>query len=257
MGEKVSRTGARAQRKERTIETAAPLPGRFAFLIFAPVRLCVRLLFIGALMMTTPLAEAQAPNHNNNLAPGAPGKDAHWESAGKVGVGTSNTLESKVWFTLGERVLTEIYYPTVDVANVRLLQFVVVSPDRKRVEIESEDTTGFLDTLDPRSLSFRQFNTAKSGAYTISKTYIVDAQRHTVQIAVRFETRNKAPYQLYVYYDPSLNNSGMHDSAWTENGALLSSDGDKASALVSSTGFVETTNGYFETSDGLVQLKSG
>jgi glucoamylase len=191
----------------------------------------------------------------NNLAPGAPGKDAHWESAAKEGVGTSASLESKVWFTLGGGAMTEVYYPTVDVANVRLLQFIVVSPDGKRVELESEDTKPFLDLLDPRSLSYRQLNTAKSGAYSISKTYIVDPQRNVIQIAVRFETRNNVPYRLYVYYDPSLNNSGMHDSAWTQGSALLASDGDKASALVSSTGLDEMTNGYFETSDGLTQLR--
>jgi glucoamylase len=190
-----------------------------------------------------------------NLAPGAPGKDAQWESAGKEGVGTSSTLESKVWFTLQGGVMTEVYYPTVDVANVRLLQFIVVSPDRKHVEVESEDTTHFLDTLDPRSLSFRQVNRAKSGAYTIGKTYVVDPQRHTIQIIVHFKTRNNAPYSLYVYYDPSLNNSGMHDSAWTQGNALLASDADKASALISSTGFDEMTNGYFETSDGLTELR--
>ncbi|HEX8494723.1 MAG TPA: glucan 1,4-alpha-glucosidase [Pyrinomonadaceae bacterium] len=211
----------------------------------------MRLLFIFALLNALP-AHAQV---SNNLAPGAPGKDAHWESAGKEAVGTSTSLESKVWFTLRDGVMTEVYYPTIDVANVRQLQFIVVSPDRKRVEVESEDTTHSLHVLDSRALTFQQFNRAKSGAYTISKTYIADPQRHTIQIGVTFETRNNAPYQLYVYYDPSLNNSGMHDSAWTQGDALLASDGDKASALVSSTGFVEMTNGYFETSDGLTELR--
>ncbi|HYJ45687.1 MAG TPA: glycoside hydrolase family 15 protein, partial [Pyrinomonadaceae bacterium] len=191
----------------------------------------------------------------NNRAPGAPGKDARWESAGKEGVGTSATLESRVWFTLRDGVMTELYYPTVDVANVQLLQFIFVSPDRKRVEVESEDTTHFLDTLDPRSLSFRQVNRAKSGAYTISKTYVVDPQRNALQIRVHFETRADSPYSLYVYYDPSLNDSGMHDSAWTEGDSLLAVDADKASALVSSAGFAEMTNGYFETSDGLTELR--
>ncbi|HEY0405005.1 MAG TPA: glucan 1,4-alpha-glucosidase [Pyrinomonadaceae bacterium] len=214
--------------------------------------------FIVILLLLVACAGARAQSAGNNLAPGAPGRDAHWESAAKEGIGTSRSLESKVWFTLGGGVMTEVYYPTIDVANVRLLQFIVVSPDGRRVEIESEDTTPFLDLLDPRSLSYRQLNTAKSGAYSISKTYIVDPQRNAIQIAVRFETRNNVPYQLYVYYDPSLNNSGMHDSAWTEGDALLAADGDKASALVSSAGFLEMTNGYFETSDGLTQLrKSG
>jgi glucoamylase len=214
----------------------------------------LKLLFILALLNTTLSlpARAQTPN---NLAPGAPGKDAQWESAGKEGIGTSASLESKVWFTLQGGMMTEVYYPTVDVANVRALQFIVVSPDGRRVEIESEDTTHSIYVLDSQSLTFYQFNHAKSGAYTISKTYIVDPERHVIQIGVNFVARNNAPYRLYVYYDPSLNNSGMHDSAWTQNGALLSADADKASALVCSTGFLETTNGYYETSDGLKELR--
>jgi glucoamylase len=244
----VSRKGAKAQRREATrfFNTSSSV-----FLLFAPLRLCASLLCIFA-FSAPHLAQAQS---SNNLAPGAPGHDAHWESAAKDGIGTSASLESKVWFTLHGGVMTEVYYPTVDVANVRLLQFIVVSPNGKRVEVESEETTTFLDTLDARSLSFRQLSTARSGAYTISKTYIVDPSRHAIQIGVHFETRNKAPYRLYVYYDPSLNNSGMHDSAWTQGDALLASDADKASALVSSTGFAEMTNGYFETSDGLTQLR--
>jgi glucoamylase len=203
-------------------------------------------------LMITPLSFAQV---SNNLAPGAPGKDAQWESAGKDGVGTSASLKSKVWFTLQGGMMTEVYYPTVDVANVRALQFIVVSADRKRVEIESEDTTHYTYALDPQSLTFGQVNRAKSGAYIIRKTYIVDPERHAIQIAVHFETQNKAPYLLYVYYDPSLNNSGMHDSAWTQGGALVASDDDKASALVSTSGFDEMANGYFEISDGLTQLR--
>src|SRR5437868_13658457 len=86
----------------------------------------------------------------NNLAPGAPGRDAQWASAGKVGVGTANSLDSKIWFTLREGVLTEVYYPTVDVANVQALQFIVVAPGG-RVETESEDATHRIELLDPRA----------------------------------------------------------------------------------------------------------
>ncbi|MBA2341694.1 MAG: glucan 1,4-alpha-glucosidase, partial [Pyrinomonadaceae bacterium] len=203
---------------------------------------------------------SHAQTTNNNLAPGAPGRDAQWESAGKDGVGTSNTLESKVWFTLRDGVMTEVYYPTVDVANVRLLQFVVVGRDGK-VETESEDATHRIEVVDPQSLSFRQINTAKSGAYTITKTYTTDPARNTVLIDVKFNERERGAHRIYVYYDPSLNNSGMHDSAWTQDGALLASDADKASALVFSSratqigSFEQPTSGYFETSDGLTKLR--
>src|SRR5215211_102109 len=65
---------------------------------------------------------AQVPD---GLAPGAPGRDAQWPSAGKEAVGTSNTEESKVWFTLRGGVMDEVYYPTVDVANTQTLRFIV------------------------------------------------------------------------------------------------------------------------------------
>ncbi|HEX7176597.1 MAG TPA: glucan 1,4-alpha-glucosidase [Pyrinomonadaceae bacterium] len=200
---------------------------------------------------TRSLAQARAGGD----APGAPGRDAHWESAGKQGVGTSNTLESKVWFTLRGGVLTEIYYPTVDVAATQALQFVVVSGGNRRVETEAEDATHRVEVADARSLTFRQINTAKSGAWTITKTYIADPRRHTVLVEVFFTSRPAGAHTLYVYHDPSLANSGMHDAAWTQDGALLASEADKASALVSGVGFNEMTNGYLGTSDGLTQLR--
>ncbi len=62
------------------------------------------------------------------------GKDADWESAGKQGIGTALSLNSKVWFTLQGGSLTEVFYPTADKANVQWLQFVVVNPKTKKVE---------------------------------------------------------------------------------------------------------------------------
>ncbi|PYS85329.1 MAG: hypothetical protein DMF67_01295 [Acidobacteria bacterium] len=209
---------------------------------------------------------AQSAASDNNLAPGAPGHDAQWTNAGKDAVGTSNTLESKVWFTLRDGVMTEVYYPTVDVANTRVLQFVVVSADGKHVETEAEDTTHHVEVVDQQSLTFRQINTAKSGDYTITKTYVTDPARPTVLIDVEFDSHHGE--QLYVYYDPSLNNSGMHDSAWTQwaqqgGSDALSSDADKSSALIISrqpkqlSGFGVVANGFFETSDFLTELRRG
>ena len=192
------------------------------------------------------------------LAPGAPGGDAHWPSAAKNGFGTSNTLASKVWFTLNKGVMTEVFYPTLDVPNVQMLQLVVVSSDGKRIETESEDTTHRLEVLNSEALLFRQINTAKSGAYTITKTYVTDTERSSVLIDVNFRLNAAAlcRCKLYIYLDPSLNNSGMHDSAWTDGQWLVAADADKASALtVIQHLLADETNGYFATSDGLTQLR--
>src|SRR6476620_11342754 len=96
------------------------------------------------------------------VAPGGPGNDAHWPTAAKNGFGTSNTLASKVWFTLNNGVMTEVYYPRLDVPNVQTLQLIVVGG---KVETESEDTNHRLEVVDASALVFRQINTAKSGYY--------------------------------------------------------------------------------------------
>ena len=189
------------------------------------------------------------------LAPGAPGQIARWTNGNKQGVGTSNSLNSRVWFTLGsEGALNEVYYPTVDKANTRLLEF-IVTDGKSWVERESEDTTHQIEVPDTEVLSFRQINTSKNGHYRITKTYITDPERDTLLIQVRFQKLKSGPVQLYVFYDPSINNSGMHDSGYSIDDMLVASDNGIASALASSLPFTKTTSGYLGTSDGLVDLK--
>ena len=188
------------------------------------------------------------------LAPGAPGGGARWTSAGKQAVGTSNSLESKVWFTLQGGALTEVFFPTADIPNVQVLEFVVVNPSSRKVETEREDATHEIQVLSHQSLSFRQINTAVNGDWKLIKTYTTDPQRSTVLIDVKFETKNKLLI-LFVYFDPSLNNSGMHDTAWSEGNALLANEANRFSALIVSGGFSDPTNGFSQVSDGLNQLK--
>ena len=180
---------------------------------------------------------------------------AHWTSGNKQGVGTSNSLNSHVWFTLGnEGALDEVYYPTVDKANTRLLEF-VVTDGKSWVERESEDTTHQIEVPDTEVLSFRQVNTSKGGHYRITKTYITDPDRDTLLIQVKFQRLKSGPVQLYVLYDPSINNSGMHDTGYSVDDLLLASDNGITSALASSLPFTKTTSGYLGTSDGLIDLK--
>src|SRR5436305_14351038 len=180
------------------------------------------LLLALALLSSFFAARAQNVATDNNLAPGAPGHDAQWTNAGKDAVGTANTTESKVWFTLRDGVTTEVYYPTVDVANTRTLEFAVAGCGG--LSLESEAAAHRVEVVDPRSPSFRQVS--ETDQYTLAKTYTTDPERPVVLIDVEFRGRCRAPQSLYVFYDPSLNNSGMLDSAWTEGGALVAMDLD-------------------------------
>lgn len=208
------------------------------------------------------------------VAPGGPGKDAQWATAAKQGVGTSATTESKVWFTLAQGVMTEVYYPDVTVANVHLLQFIVVNPKTKKVETEQDDAIHQIRVTRPDSLTFQQINTAKSGEWKITKTYVTDVDQDTVLMDVKFEAKKKG-LRLFLVHDASLGNSGMHDTSYWNGFAFLSKDSkgkeeDKeyASALVVApkdgsldppelvnlTGAIST--GFLGTSDGLTQLRS-
>jgi glucoamylase len=274
MKEQFSSTDAHQHRPDAARESTKPRASSCAIIHLLPALLGWQLFFLLACANLT-LAQARIMNQ---LPPGAPGKDAHWESAGKQGVGTSTTLESKVWFTLQGGALTEVYYPDVSVANVRLLQFVVVNPRTRTVETERDDALHRVEATRPGALSFRQTNTAKSGRWTIVKTYTTDAERSSVLIDVQFQTKDKN-LNLYVYYDPSIANSGMHDSAYSPllrdqekparanpddlrperkiySTALGAQEGTIASALLFSSPTTEYTNGYYGTSDGLEQLKS-
>src|ERR1041385_759607 len=126
------------------------------------------------------------------------GGEAYWPTAAKNGFGTSNTLASKVWFTLADGVMTEVFYPTIDTPSVRTFQFQVVSGTK--TENEVDDTEHRLELPNPTSLTFRQVNRAKSGAYTISKTYVTDPRRSSVLIRVDFTTELNA--KLYINYVP-------------------------------------------------------
>jgi glucoamylase len=130
-------------------------------------------------------------------------QDAHWPTAAKNGFGTSTTLASKVWFTLADGGMTEVFYPTVDMPNVKSLQFLIILG--AKTENEADDTVHRLELPNPASLTFKQINRAKSGAYTITKTYITDPRRSSVLIRVDFTTGLNA--QLFINYVPASDKS--------------------------------------------------
>jgi glucan 1,4-alpha-glucosidase len=190
-------------------------------------------------------------------APGAPGKNASWTTGAKQGVGTAASVESKTWYTLSEGALAEVYYPRVDVANSRSLEL-IVTDNKTFADRESTDTTHRIELVDPRALVYRQVNTDRDGRYEISKTYFTDPARSTVLIDVKLRSLDGGRYTTYVQYDPSLANSGMHDSGRTDRGALVAQDTSGtepvASALIADRTFSATSSGFAGASDGWTDL---
>jgi glucoamylase len=186
-------------------------------------------------------------------APGAPGAASDWVTGDKDGFGTARGTTSKVWYTLNNGELSEIYYPRIDTPSTRDTQL-VVTDGRTFTDRETTDTIHQVRLLDPQSLSYQQVDRARSGNYLITKTYTTDPARSTVLVDIEFRSLTGHPYQVFVLHDPALTMTGDDDTGSTQHGALVATDGTNSDAVVASSGFGKTSSGYQGVSDGWTDL---
>ena len=189
-------------------------------------------------------------------APGAPGGGASWTTGDKTAIGTATTAASTVWFTAADGVTSEVFYPRADTPAVQDLQY-VITDGSTFVDLERDATTHAVTMPDEQALEYTVTNTAKSGRYRLTNTYVTDPDRATVLIQTRFQALDGASYRLYALFNPSLGGGGAGDTgAWDAGTAtLVASDGGVASALAASTGFAEHASGYSgSVSDGYTDL---
>src|SRR5215469_14051793 len=162
-------------------------------------------------------------------APGGPGAMPTWTAGSKEAVGTATSLNSRVWFTLENGILTEVYYPKLDTADVRTLEFAV--SDGHSTWVES-DLKHSLERVNGEALLYKQTSSDPGGKFKISKTYASDPEGDALLIEVNFTAL--PGYELYVLFDPALKNSGYGDKGLVQGDALITQKQDVACALISS-----------------------
>ncbi len=190
----------------------------------------------------------------DGIAPGAPGGAARWTNGAKVGFGTSHTTDSKVWYTVSRGKATEMFYPRIDTPSVRD-SLLVVSDGSTFTDREDRDTRHRTRVQRGRGLTFQVVNTARSGDYRITKTFVTDPARDTLLVDVTFRSLTGEPYDVYVLHDPALGNDGSDDTARGSESAMLSSQADMGSAVVADPALTDVSSGYFGVSDGWTDLK--
>jgi glucoamylase len=191
-------------------------------------------------------------------APGAPGANATWNESNLQAFADSLGSASKVWYTLGNGELENVFYPETDTPDTSGLQY-IVTDGSTFTNAETANTSHVISLVDPTSLTWQQVNTATNGDYTITKTYVADPSRSVVLIQTTFDNLSPHPLSLYADYLPQLNNDGMGNTGGTDatSNDLVASNGTVSSALAASTGFAQTTSGYVgSSSDGSAQLAS-
>lgn len=140
-------------------------------------------------------------------APGGPGALSHFDLARKDCLGTARNRTSKVWYTIANGVLSDVYYPTVDNTNVETLQY-IVTDGSTFADLQTRDMTYAAAAInDTAGMGCRVTATAKSGKYTIATDYITDPGRNTVLMRVVF-TPIASGLQLFVRLDPTVNGNG-------------------------------------------------
>ncbi|HEX7310357.1 MAG TPA: hypothetical protein VF232_04185, partial [Gaiellaceae bacterium] len=119
-------------------------------------------------------------------APAITGDISHFDLARKDCLGTARNTTSKVWYTVANGVLSDVYYPTVDNTNLETLQY-VVSDGSTFTDLQTRDMTYTAEAVrDSGGMACNVTATAKSGKYTIETDYITDPSRSTVLMRVHF-----------------------------------------------------------------------
>ena len=142
------------------------------------------------------------------FAPGWPGIEPRWTSSAKSGVGTSLSLNSRVWFTISHGILNEIYFPRVDQACTRDMGLIVT--DGSSYFSEEKRHCRFENTpYEPGVGVFHLTNTSLDGRYVIEKEIFSDPFRNVVLQRIRFHALQGrlSDYRLFALLAPHCANS--------------------------------------------------
>ena len=95
-------------------------------------RLTIATLTLGltAAVLAAPTTYADQPAPSAARSTGPKGKG--WTEADKTGFGTAHGRQSRVWFTLQDGRVSEVFYPDLSTPSMRTLELLVTDGERAR-----------------------------------------------------------------------------------------------------------------------------
>lgn len=195
----------------------------------------------------------------NRVAPGHPGIDPRWARGAKEGVGTAYSTSSRIWFTLWNGIVTEIFYPTVDRPQTRDMQF-LVTDEKTFVHEEKRDLDSTTESLSDHVLGYRITNRDRDGRYALTKEVITHPHLPAVLQRVRLsgDTDLLPNLKVYVLCAPHLAVGGAHNNGYVVRSAgrqiLAAEKNGTWLALAANIPFWRASVGYVGTSDGWTDL---
>ena len=193
-------------------------------------------------------------------ARGGPGSQPRWTSGAKTLVGTAQSARSRIWFTVNDGVLAEIYFPDVDQANTRVVRFLITGPDGYFSD-ELWDAEHKVTWLEEGVPGARVETRSKDGRYTLVKEIVTDPVRDTLLLRVRFTPVEGMPLRLFLTADVHIGDQGADNHAWAGEykgvPMLFACRGDLALALTTEPPPRQLSVGYVGKSDGYAVLSQG
>jgi glucoamylase len=190
---------------------------------------------------------------------GGPGIEPRWTHGCKEGVGTAYSADSRVWFTVWNGCLTEIYYPTIDRPQVRDLQLLVTDGDAL-----FHDEKRHLHTRTERSsahaLCYRVTSADPEGRYQLVKDVLAAPHLPCVLQHVHLEGDPDflSTLRVHVLCAPHLQGGGWGNNAYVMDvagRAILAAEKQGTwLALAASVPFARLSCGYVGASDGWTDL---
>lgn len=190
---------------------------------------------------------------------GSPGIEPRWTHGSKDGAGTAYATSSRIWFTLWNGVLTEIYYPTVDRPQVRDLQYLVTDGESFFHE-EKRHLRSATERPLRHVLCYRVTNEDPERRYRIVKEIITDP--HLPCVLQRTQLLGEPGFlsrlRLYALCAPHIDVGGWGNNAYVVRAVrrhiLAAEKNGIWLALAASVPFSRLSCGYVGRSDGWTDL---
>jgi len=187
-------------------------------------------------------------------ATGAPGLAPSWTSSAKQMVGTA-LGDSRVWFTIGHGIVNEVYYPRVDIPQIRDLGFIVADDKGFWVEVKRlHDHTIIPAAVGVPAVSIDHHHPR----FTLHLRVTPDPQRDVLLLEVTLD--GDEDLAVYPLLAPHLGGTGTQNHAavaqyrgrrvlWAEQGpfglALSAADARQRDAMRrGSAGYVGFSDGW-------------
>lgn len=189
---------------------------------------------------------------------GAPGCEPRWTDADKEGIGTAYSSGGRVWFTIRQGILTEVYYPTIDRPQLRDMGLLFADGNGLFLE-EKTDLESTVQRLAP-SQGYRVVSHERTRGFSVTKEIIVEPTRPCVLVHTKFDGNSATLSSLkaYLLIAPHLEGAGAGNNAFVIEASgrdlLVAERNGRWLAAGASCGFSKLSCGYVGSSDGYTDL---